>query len=120
MQPFETFFYFVSVEHRQQYENDRNSEKEKETIVLMVTDIIAAECQQYRPHEPSYGADDEKFFCGKMSQPEDVAEIILGEPWDEKEQKNKKGAFVMEEVIVPAHRLFSDKFLSEGPPEESR
>ncbi len=72
MQSSEQFFYFISVDHRKQYENDRDTGKKKESVVLVVTDIIASEGQQYCAHEPSDRADNKKFFCGQMPQAEDV------------------------------------------------
>ena len=45
MQSLEEAFDLIPVEHRKQYEDDRNPGKEKKTVVLMVADIIASEGQ---------------------------------------------------------------------------
>lgn len=86
----------------------------------MVPDKVAPQGQQDGPEQPSGAADDQEFHRRKMPEPQDVAQVILGEPGDEKQQEDEERALVVEQVIETIHGRLVDESFDKRPPERPR
>lgn len=83
-------------------------------------DKISPQSQQPGSRKSAYGADEQKFSRGKMSEAKDVTEQVLGCAGDQEEEEDEEGPFMMEQVVILGHGLLTDKLLDKGPAKDLR
>src|SRR5437763_1033866 len=86
----------------------------------MMPYIITSESEKHSPHKPTERADDKELFNAQVTESEDITEIIFWKPGYEKQQEYKESSLMMQQVIIPFHRLFFHKFICKRPSEISR
>jgi len=50
-----------------------------------------------------------------MPETEDIAQDVLGEAGDQEQDENKKGPFVMEQIVILIECCLAYEFVHEGP-----
>jgi hypothetical protein len=106
----------VPVYHREKNDDERNTCEREEPFVLVMPQQVATECQQDGSEQPACPADHEELCCGEVSEPEEVAQVILWERGDKEEEKDEEGSFVVEEVVESLHRFLIHKPFNERSP----
>jgi len=106
----------VPVCHREKNDDERNTCEREEPLVLLMPQEVATKCQQDGSKQPACPSDHKELCCGEVSEAEEIAQVILRESGDEKEEKDEKSSFVVEEGVEARHRFLFHKLFNERPP----
>ena len=107
----------VSVSQRHDHHADTDPHKNVKPNILVMSKVASSQGEQDRPEKPSCAPDDEELGCRQVPQSKNVTQPILRKAWDQEEEKDKEGRFVVQEIVESLHRGFGDESLYQRPAE---